>query len=141
MALDTQRFFAIKPGMIIVFGALAGMAARAGHHLPGSRVEDILADRMSKLGVFRMAFTADLVHRSLGHGGVVRTVRCMAVVTGVGHHMTVFCRLVTLESGFVASPTDVTLLALEQPLIISGMWRMTGHTPVFSVSHQVVMRR
>ena len=71
MALDTQRFFAIEPGMIIVFGALAGMAARAGHDLPGSRVEDILADRMSKLGVFRMAFTADLVHRSLGHGRVI----------------------------------------------------------------------
>jgi len=90
MALDTQRFFAIKPGMIIVFGALAGMAARAGHHLPGSRVEDILADRMSKLGVFCMAFTAHFVHRSLGHGGVIRTVRCMAVVTGVCHLMTVF---------------------------------------------------
>ena len=141
MALDTQRFFAIKTGMIIVLGALAGMATRAGHHLPGSWVEDILANGMSKLGVFCMAFTAHLVHRSLGHGGMIRTVWCMTVITGVCHLMTEFSSLMTLESGFMAGPTDVTLLALEQPLVISSVWSMAGRTPVFPVSHQVIMRR
>ena len=90
MALDTQRFFAVETGMILVLGTFAGVATRTGHHLPRSWVEDIFADGMSKLAVFRMAFTADLVHRGLGHGGVVRTVRRMAVVTGVCHLMTVF---------------------------------------------------
>ena len=141
MALDTQRFFAIETGMIIVVGALAGMATRTGHDLPRSWIEDIFADRMGELAVLRMAFTADRVHRGLGHGGMVRTVRGMAVVTGVGHHMIVFCRLMTLESGLMTSPADVPLFALEQPFIISGMGRMTGDTAIFLVTHQMVMRR
>ena len=96
---------------------------------------------MRKLAVMRMAFAADLVHRALGHGGMVRTVRGMAVVAGVGRHMIEFSRFMTFEGGLVTSPADVPLLALKQPFIISGMGRMTGDTAIFLVTHQMVMRR
>ena len=140
MTLDTQRFFAIEAGMINVVGALAGMTTRTGHDLARSWVEDIFSDGMRKLAVFRMTFAADLVHRGLGHSGVVRTVRGMAIVAGVGHHMIEFSRLMTFEGGLMASPADVPLLALEQSFIISGMGRMAGDTTIFLVTHQMVMR-
>jgi hypothetical protein len=141
MTLDTQRFFAIEAGMIIVVGALAGMTTRTGHDLARSWVEDIFSDGMRKLAVMRMAFAADLVHRGLGHSGVVRTVRGMAIVAGVGHHMIEFSRLMTFEGGLMASPANVPLLAPEQSFIISGMGRMAGDTAIFLVTHQMIMRR
>ena len=88
MTLDTQRFFAIKTGMIIVIGTLTGMATRTGHDLPCPWVEDVFTDRMRKLAVPRMALTTDRVHRRLGHGGVILprgrpVVKAVSVSVGV----------------------------------------------------------
>ena len=59
MTLNTQGLFAIKPGKIVMVGALDGMTACTGHHLAGSRIKDIFADGMGEYTVFPMASAAD----------------------------------------------------------------------------------
>lgn len=71
MTLDTQRLLAIEPGMIIMVSAFAGMATRAGHHLPGTGVKNIFANGVGKLTVLSMTFAADIIDRGLGHSRVV----------------------------------------------------------------------
>ena len=139
MTLDTQGLFTVEPGMIVVLGALAGMTTCAGHHLSGSRVEDIFADGMGEYTVFPMTFFADCIDRGLGHGRMVRTVGRMAVVAGICHLVVEFCRFMALESRFMALAAEVALLPLEQPIIIAGVRGMAGHTAVFFVANQVIM--
>lgn len=64
---------------------------------------------------------------------------CMAVITGISKLVLEFIRLIPLESCFVALPANVALLALEQPFIISGMGRMTGHAAVVPETNKMVM--
>ena len=71
MALDAQRFLAIKPGMIIVVGALAGMATRAGHDLTGPGVKNIFADGMGKLTMRRMTFATYSIDLCFQHIGMI----------------------------------------------------------------------
>jgi len=125
--------------MVLVVGALAGMTARTGHHLAGLRVEDICADRMGERSVPLVTFTTDRIDRALEHGGMVRSMGGMAVVAGIGPHVAEFCRIVPLESRFVAETADMTFLALEQPLIIAGVGGMAGHTAIIFVTDQVIM--
>ena len=71
MTLDAQGLFAVESGMVLVISALAGMTARAGQILTGSRIKDIFSYGMSKNTVFPMALTAYLVDRCLYHGRMV----------------------------------------------------------------------
>ena len=71
--------------MVIVVGAFAGMTANAGHHLAGSRVENIFADGMGERRVLLMTFGTDRINGSLGHSRMIRAVRRMAVVAGICH--------------------------------------------------------
>ena len=61
MALDTQGFFTVEPRMKIIVGALGGMTACAGHHLPGARIKNFFADGVGKHAVFPMTFAADRI--------------------------------------------------------------------------------
>jgi hypothetical protein len=79
VTLNAQIPRAAEPQVIREVGALAGMAARAGHHLPGPRVEYLLADGMSELLMRRVAVDADRVDRRPGHGWMVRAVWRVAV--------------------------------------------------------------
>ena len=90
MALDTQSLFAVKPGMIVMVGTLAGMTTGAGQHLSCSRIKDVFTDRMSEHTVFSMAPTADFVYRGLYHGRMVGTMGSMAVIAGIRFLMAVF---------------------------------------------------
>jgi hypothetical protein len=63
----------------------------------------------------------------------------MAVITGIGKRVLELYCLVPLECRFVALSTDMALLAFEQPLIITGMRRVTSHTAIVTVSNQMVV--
>lgn len=65
----------------------------------------------------------------------------MAVVTRAIHLMRKFGSIQPFESRLMASPTDMALLSLEQPLVVAGMGRMTSDTTVVTVTHQMIVRR
>ena len=140
MALNTQGHFAVEPGMVWVITTLGGMTAYTGHHLSGSRVEDIFTNGVGEYAVLPMALTADVINLVLEHGRVVGTVRCVAVVTGISFLVTEFCLIPPLECGLMAFAANVAFLALEQSGVIAGMGRMTGHAGIIFISYKVVMR-
>jgi hypothetical protein len=108
--------------MVVIVSALAGMAARAGQNLSGSRVEDTFADGMREYAVLPMAFAADSIDWCLEHGRLIRAMGRMTIIAGICHQVAEFCFIVTLESCFMAFVADVTFLSFEQPLIITGVW-------------------
>ena len=139
MTLDTQGLFAVKPGMVIVVGALAGMTACAGHHLAGSRVKDFFADGMRERPVSFMASAADCIDGGLGHGRMVGAVGRMAVVAGICPLVAEFCCLVPFESRFVTFAADMAFFSLEQPFIITGMRGMAGRAAVITIPNQMIV--
>lgn len=139
MTLDTQGFFAVEPGMVVVIGALAGMTARAGQILTGSRVKDIFSYGMSKNTVFPMTFTAYLVDGCLDHGRMVGAMRRVAIIAGICHLVAVLCCIIAFKGRPMTFAADVTFLPFEQPAVIAGVWRMAGHAAVIFVTNQVVM--
>lgn len=140
MTLDAQGFFTVKPGMVLVVSAFAGMTARTCHHLAGSRIEDVFTNWMSKHTVLPVAFAAYIVNRCLRHGRMVRSVRRMAIVAGIGHLVFEIRRFMPFECRFMTCPTDMALLALEQAAVVAGMRCMTGNTAVRFVADQMIMR-
>lgn len=65
--------------------------------------------------------------------------RCVAVVTGICKLVFEFCRIIPLESRFVALSAYVAFLALEKPLIIAGMWRMASRAAIVTVTNKMIM--
>ena len=139
MALDTQGLFTVKPGMVVVVGALAGMATRTGHHLAGARVEYFFTYGVIEETMLPMTFTAYTIDRCFGHCRMIGTMWRMAVIAGICKLMAIFCGIVPLEGCFVALAADITLLAFQQSLIIACVWGMTGHTSVILVTNKMVM--
>ena len=139
MTLDTKGLFAIEPGMVVVVGALAGMATRTGHHLAGARVEYFFTYRVIEKTMLPMTFTANSIDRCFSHCRMIGTMWGMAVIAGICKLMAVFCSIVPFESCFVALAADMTLLAFQQSLIITGVGGMAGHTSVISVTNKMVM--
>lgn len=139
MTLYAQGFFAVEPGMVIIISTLAGMTAGTGQILAGSRVVDIFAYGMGENAVFPVTLTAYLVDRRLGHGRVVGAVGRMAVITGICHYMTEFCRIMAFKSCSMTLATDMTLLALKQSGIVTGMRGMAGHAAVVFIAHKVIV--
>lgn len=84
MTLSTQVPRAAESRVERVIGALAGVTARAGHHLTGSRIKDPFANGMGEDPVLSVASTADLIDGCLGHGRMIGAVGRMAVVAGPG---------------------------------------------------------
>lgn len=140
MTLHTNVARAAELEMEGMLGALAGMTAGTGHHLAGSRIENRFADRMRELRVRCMATGAYRIDGSLGHDRMVGAMRRMAVAAGAGQLVLEAGRVMPPEGRFMAGPADMALLPLEQPLVITGMWGMAGHTAVVAIAHQVVVR-
>lgn len=140
MALDTQSFLPLKAGVVVKICALAGMTAATGHHLTGSWVEDIFADRMGKDSVTVMTFATDIIDLPLEHRWVIRTVRCMTIVAGICHLVLFFLLLIAGKGCFMTASTDMTLFSFEEAIVISCMRRMTGHTTIIFVTNQMIMR-
>jgi len=113
MTLDTQRLFAVEPGMIIVVGTLGSMTAGTRHHLPGSRIKHIFTDRMGEGKMLSMATGAHIVNRCLEHGRMIGTVRRMAIITRISHLVFECGNLMFLESRFVALAAVMAILAFE----------------------------
>jgi len=125
--------------MVVMIRTLTRMAARAGHHLTGSRVEDIFTYGMGKYTMFPMTFATDSIDRRLDHGRMIRAMGGMAVIAGICHLVAVFSLIVSPECCFMTFVADVALLTLEQPIIISCVWSMTGHAAIVFITDQVVM--
>ena len=140
MTLNTERFSAAEPGVEGIIGPLGRMATAAGHHLPGARIENVLADRVSKGGVFAVTGGADIIYRCLEHGRMVGAMRGMAVVAAIGFLMTELRLRVALEGRLMTGAANMALLPFEQPGIIAGMGGMTGHTAIIAITDQMVVR-
>ena len=140
MALDTKGLFTIQPSVIGVVGTLGSMTTRTSHHLAGTRVEDFIADGMGEHPMLPMAFAAHVIDRRLGHGRVVGTVGCMAVVAGRRPLVAVFCLVVPPESLFVTLAADMAFLPLEQTLVVAGMRGMAGGAAVIFEPNQMIVR-
>lgn len=141
MTLHTKRFSATEPGVIVKVCPLGRMATATGHHLSGTRIKNILADRMRKVGMQSVTFGAGGVDRCFEHGRMVGAVRRMTIVAGIGLLMTELRRLVTLEGRFMTSAADMALFPFKQPVVIAGMGGMTSHTAIIAVANQMIMRR
>jgi hypothetical protein len=139
MALDTQGFFTLEPGMVIIVSAFAGMTTRAGQHLAGAWVKYAFADGMGKRTMQTMAIIADIIDRSFEHCRVVGTMGRMTVVAGVCLLMFVFCCIISFQGCVVARTTDITFFPLEKSLIITGMRGMAGNTAVIFETNQVIV--
>ena len=85
MTLNTKLFLAFEPGVILKISSLAGVTAAAGQCLTGSRIEDILTDRMREDSMPFMTFTTDVINRRSEHGRMVGTMGRMAIIAGIGH--------------------------------------------------------
>jgi hypothetical protein len=143
VTLDTQVSLAVKPGMFRIVAAFGGVTGLAGHHLAGSRIEDIFADGMGEPCAveFLMALSADIDDGSLHHGRVIGSVGRMAVVAGIGQLMLELCLFAPLEGPGMTRAANMNLLPFEQPLIIAGMRRMAGHAAVVAVPNQMIVGR
>ena len=139
MALNAQGLLTIESCMVIEIRALAGMAAGTGHHLACPGIENVLADRMIKKAVFAMAFAAYLVDWGFSHGWMIGAVRCMTVITGVGHLMLEFCSVIPFKGCCVTLAAYMTFFSLEQPVIVAGMRRMAGHTTIIFIAYEVIV--
>lgn len=141
MTLNTECALATERGVILVIAPLGGMTTATGHHLPGAGIEYIGADRMTEGCMVTMTVTTDLIDRPTHHRRMVGAMGGMAIAATLGAFMAEGGILMADKGRLMAFTADMTLLAFEQALIITGMGRMTGGTAIGSVAHQMVVRR
>jgi hypothetical protein len=140
VALDTQCLITVKTRDKIVITALDLVTTCTGNHLPGSRIKNLLPYGMCKSPVQSMTFVADIIDRSLGHVGIVGSMRRMAINAGICHLVLEWSLAVSQKCIRMTGSTDIFLFTFEQGGIISGVGRMTGGTSVFAVAQQMVVR-
>lgn len=76
--------------MIFVVGAFAGVAARTGQHLSGSRIKHVFTNRVGKRPMETMALVTDIIDRAFEHVWMIRSMRCMTVAAGLSLFMLIF---------------------------------------------------
>ena len=139
MTLHAQSTGTVQARVKFVIGALGGVATATGHHLPGTWIENPFPDGMAEGHMVTVTITAYSIDWPTHHRRVVGAMSGMAITTTLGALMAEGGFLMTDKCRLMACPADMTLLAFEQALVITGMRRVTSDTAIGAITHQMVV--
>ena len=140
MALQTKCLVTAQLQFRLVIGAMRRMTGDTCRHLPVSRINDLLPDRMRKLPLGFMTVDADLIAVALQHGKCICAVHimtCIALLDIVSMDKLTF--RVSLECIIMAISAQYCLLGFKKQFIISGMGSVAVHAAVAAAFRQMVM--